>query len=201
MTFDGLINACKKKNIQCVAVADHGTIKGASELSKIAPFKVIICEEIMTPYGEIMGMFLQETIPNKISVEQTINAIRSQGGLVCIPHPYDRIRPSAFRDTKMLESIMNDVDIIEVFNSRSMFPGIEKKAKILAHKYDKLMSVGTDSHSSLEIGYAYVEINDFHSKEEFLSVLANARLYGKKSSPFIHLISTTARLKKRGVSG
>lgn len=197
MSYDQLIKACQKKGIDCVAVADHGTTRGARELCRIAPFKIIVCEEVLTPYGEIMGMFLQEDIPNKISVEETIRLIRQQDGLICIPHPYDRVRPSAMRNPSVLEATAAIADIIEVFNARSLWPGIERKARALAARNHKFISAGTDAHSPLEIGYAYVEMDDFNSKDEFLTALSSSKLYGKKSSPLIHLISTTARLRKQ----
>jgi predicted metal-dependent phosphoesterase TrpH len=197
MSYRQLIKACQSKGINCIAVADHGTTLGAKELSKMAPFKIIICEEVRTPYGEIMGMFLHEDIPDKISVDEAIKRMRDQGGLVCIPHPYDRVRPSAFRDEKMLESLADRVDIIEVFNSRSLFPGAEKKARSLAQRHGKLISYGSDGHSPSEIGYAFAEMPDFNSPQEFLISLAIATLHGRKSSPLVHLITTTARLGKR----
>jgi len=196
MSPEKLVETCLKKGINCVAVADHGTTKGGRDVSKIAPFKVIICEEIMTPYGEVMGLFLQEDIPNKLSLDETIKRIREQGGLICIPHPFDRVRPSAFRNTAVLASIIDQVDIVEVFNARSLFPGIEKKAAELAHKYHKYKSAGTDAHSPLEIGYVHVEMDDFNTKEEYLDSLSKGKIYAKKSSPLIHIISSTARLTK-----
>ncbi len=200
MTNDQLIKACLKKGIDCIAVADHGTTRGARELSQLnPPLKIIICEEVLTPYGEVMGMFLKENIPDKISLPETLKLIRQQDGLVCIPHPFDRVRPSAFRNLAMLESIADDIDIIEVFNSRSLTPGIEKKARDFAARHNKVISAGTDAHSTLEIGYAHVTMRDFTTKEDFLASLAEAQLYGKKSSPLIHIISTSARLWKKKV--
>ena len=199
-SYEQLIEACQNKGINCVAIADHGTTRGARDLSKIAPFKIIVCEEILTPYGEIMGMFLQEDIPHKITVEETIKRIRDQGGLICIPHPYDWVRPSAFRNRAKLESVAELVDIIEVFNARSLFPGVENKSRDLAIRHHKAMSCGSDAHSPQEIAYATVEMDDFNTKEEFLSALANGKLNCRKSSPLIHLISTTARFGKRSKS-
>lgn len=201
MSYDQLIQACQAKGINCIAVSDHGTTRGAREIDKIAPFKIIICEEVMTPYGEIMGMFLKEDIPNKISLEETIRLIREQGGLVCIPHPFDRVRPSAFRNLKKLESIMDEIDIIEVFNSRSLYPCIGKKSIELAQRFHKVMSAGTDAHSPAEIGYVRIEMEDFNNSTEFLSSLSKAKIEGKKSSVLIHLISTTARLRKKSNRG
>lgn len=191
-----LIAACQRKGINCVAVADHGTTKAARALSKIAPIKIIICEEVRTPHGEIMGMFLQDDIPDKISVEDTIKAIREQSGLICIPHPYDIVRPSAFRNKQLLESLAVTADIIEVFNSRSLYPGVSNKARKLAQRHNKAMSVGSDAHSPSEVGYSYAEMDDFDTKEEFLTSLSKATLYGRKSNIFIHFVSSAARLRK-----
>lgn len=197
MSYEQLIKACRHKGINCIALCDHGTTAGAREFSKIAPFKVIVCEEVMTPFGEIMGMFLKEDIPDKISVEETIRLIREQKGLINIPHPFDIVRPSAFRDLIKLQSIMEQVDIIEVFNARSLYPGSDGKARNLAKKYNKIMSAGTDAHSPMEIGGVRVEMQDFNTSGEFLNALKWAKITGTKSSPFIHFVSTTARLRKK----
>lgn len=197
MSYDQLIKACQTKGIDCIGLSDHGTTRGARDLARIAPFKVIVCEEIMTPYGEIMGMFLNEDIPNNISVEDTIRRIREQNGLVCIPHPFDRVRPSAFRNLKKLENIMDEVDIIEVFNSRSLYPGIGKKSIELAQRFHKVMSAGSDAHSPAEIGYVHIAMEDFNNNIEFLDSLSKAKIDGRKSNVLLHLVSTTARLRKR----
>lgn len=197
MSYDRLIKACLDKGINCLAVADHGTTRGARDLQKIAPFKIIVCEEVRTPYGEIMGMFLQEDIPDKIPVAETIKLIRKQGGLVNIPHPFDIVRPSAFRNLKVLESIAGQVDIIEVFNSRSLFPGAESRARAFAAKHNKIISYGSDGHSPTEVGCSYAEMEDFNTGEEFLKSLSRAKLHGVKSSPLIHIISSAARFRKQ----
>jgi predicted metal-dependent phosphoesterase TrpH len=201
MSYEQLIKACLEKGINCAAVADHGTTKGARDLLRIAPFKIIVCEEVATPYGEIMGMFLQEDIPAKLPVAEAIKAIREQGGLVNIPHPFDRVRPSAFRNLKMLESIADQIDIVEVFNSRSLFPGAESRARAFAAQYNKIISYGSDGHSPSEVGCSYVEMNDFNTREEFLSSLSSATLFGRKSSPLIHIISSAARFRKLSGQG
>jgi hypothetical protein len=93
--------------------------------------------------------------------------------------------------------LADSVDIIEVFNSRSLFPGAEKKARSLAQRHGKLISYGSDGHSPSEIGYAFAEMPDFNGPQEFLVSLSGATFHGRKSSPLVHLITTTARLGKR----
>jgi predicted metal-dependent phosphoesterase TrpH len=195
-TLDQVIERCSTIGIDCVAIADHGTIQGAIKLKSISPFNVIVAEEILTPYGEVMGMFLEEEIPSNLSLEETIERIKDQGALLNIPHPFDRIRLSAFKQ-KGLQKVMPYVDIIEVYNARSLSPGDQIKAKKLALKYGKLKSAGSDAHTPDEIGNAYVEMKEFRNKSEFLESLQQGVIIGHKSNPLVHFTSTLNKLKKR----
>jgi predicted metal-dependent phosphoesterase TrpH len=195
-TLDQVIERCSTIGIDCVAIADHGTIQGAIKLKSISPFNVIVAEEILTPYGEVMGMFLEEEIPSNLSLEETIERIKDQGALLNIPHPFDRIWLSAFKQ-KGLQKVMPYVDIIEVYNARSLSPGDQIKAKKLALKYEKLKSAGSDAHTPDEIGNAYVEMKEFRNKSEFLESLQQGVIIGHKSNPLVHFTSTLNKLKKR----
>lgn len=195
MTLEQIIARCLKIGINCLAITDHNTIAGALRMKEIAPFPIIVGEEILTSGGEIIGLFLSQEIPSKLSIEETISLIKAQDGLVCIPHPYDRLRLSMFRN-QVFESIMPEVDIIEVFNARSLSPNSSARARHLVRKYDKLASAGSDAHTPSEIGNAYVEIPEFNGKDEFLASLAQGKISGNKSSPTVHFASTWARLRK-----
>ena len=193
---DRIIARCLKTGINCLAIADHGTIDGALRLKEMAPFTVIIAEEITTSRGEIIGLFLSEKIPAKLSVEEAIARIKAQDGLVCIPHPYDTLRLSAFKN-HALDTIMPHVDIVEVFNARSLSPRASTRARQLASKHGKLSSAGSDAHTPAEIGHAYVEMPEFNGKDEFLTSLAIGKICGHRSNPAVHFASTWAKLKKR----
>ncbi len=194
--LDQIIERCLDIGINCLAIADHGTINGALEMKSIAPFTVIVAEEILTTSGEVMGMFLEKEIPSGLSVEETVDRISAQEALICIPHPYDRFRQSAL-NSRALKAIISSVDIIEVLNARNLTPGSETRAKKLVLKHDKLASAGSDAHSIPEIGSAYMEMPEFNSKEEFLMCLAKGNIKGRKSSPLVHLISTRNKIEKR----
>jgi predicted metal-dependent phosphoesterase TrpH len=196
MSLEQIIARCLKVGINCLAVADHNAIAGALKMKEIAPFFIIVSEEILTLDGEIIGMFLSQKIPSKLSMEETIAQIKAQDGLVCIPHPCDRLRLSVFRD-QVFEHIMPEVDIIEVFNARSLSPGSSIRARQLALKYGKLASAGSDAHTPPEIGNAFVEMPEFNTKEEFLTSLAKGQICGSKSKPTVHFSSIWARFKKR----
>ena len=189
-----VISRCLDIGINCIAIADHGTIAGALKMQKLAPFTVIVAEEILTTHGEIMGMFLQEEIPGGLSVEQTIARIRDQNGLVCIPHPFDRLRYSAL-DSDIVEELAEQIDVIEVFNARSLLANLSNKAQLLAEKYGIRQSAGSDAHTAGEIGNAYIEMPEFKGRDDFLPALAKGKVVGHRTNPMIHFASVWSRLK------
>ena len=196
MSLEQIIARCLEVGINCLGIADHNTIAGAKKMKEIAPFSIIVGEEILTLDGEVIGFFLSQEIPSKLPMKETVAQIKAQNGLVCIPHPYDRLRMSVFRD-QVFDDIMNDVDIIEAFNARSLSAGSSTRARQLAQKYGKPASAGSDAHTLPEIGNAYVEMPDFNGKDKFLASLAKGKISGNKSNPTAHFISTWNRLKKR----
>jgi predicted metal-dependent phosphoesterase TrpH len=194
--LEKIISRCQELGIGCIAIADHGTAEGALKMQKIAPFYVIVAEEILTPYGEIMGMFLKETIPSGLTVEETISRIRAQNGLVNIPHPFETLRGSALNN-KIIEAIAEQIDIMEVFNARSPSAASSSKAQAFARKHGIAQGAGSDAHTVYEIGNAYVEIPEFNSRDEFLQALALGKINGHRASPVMRLYSTWAKMKNQ----
>lgn len=196
MSLPQIINRCLETGINCIAIADHGTIEGALKMQNLAPFPVIVAEEILTPHGEIMGMFLKENIPSGLSAEETIARIKAQDALVCIPHPFDMFRHSIL-DSNIAETLLGQIDIVEVFNSRNPLLRCSAKAQIFALKYGITKSAGSDAHTPYEIGNAYVEMPEFNGKDDFLNALEQGKISGHRSNPLVHLGSAWARLKKQ----
>lgn len=190
-----IINRCLELGINCIAIADHGTTEGALKIQTLAPFTVIVAEEILTPDGEIMGMFLKETIPSGFSLERTIAEIRSQGGLVCIPHPFDNIRGSALGNG-IVEEITDQIDVVETFNARSPLLRSSDKARSFAEKHGIAQGAGSDAHSLSEIGNAYVEMPEFKGKEDFVQALVMGRICGRRTNPLKHVGTAWVKLKR-----
>jgi len=193
--LEQIVERCLELGINCIAVADHNTIAGALKLREFAPFKVIVAEEILTPVGEIMGLFLSEEVSQGLSPQETISRIKSQGGLVTIPHPFGRSLPW---NTNALTSaeLLSQVDIIETFNSRTPFSNSIARAWKLAKEQGKAASAGSDAHTLGEIGRAYVEMPEFDGPDDFLNSLAQGKIFGQKSSYLAHLASTWAKIRK-----
>ncbi len=192
--LDKIINRCLEIGINCIAVADHGTIEGALRLQDVAPFTVIVAEEILTPGGEIMGMFLKEGIPSGLSIAETIERIKSQDALVCIPHPFSTLRGLSLEHRK-LEEMVAQIDVVEVFNARSIFRRSSVQARAFAYKHGFPGSAGSDAHTVGEIGNAYVEMPDFNGRDDFLQALARGKTFGRRANFLVRFSSVWARLK------
>lgn len=186
----------ERAGIDCVAVSDHNNVDGALAVREIAPFRVIVSEEIKSSEGEIIGLFLQETVRKGLTPEDTVRAIREQGGLVLVPHPFDRMRRSPLREEALLR-ILPEVDIIEVFNARTILRADDERALRLAEEHGKLMSGSTDAHTPWEIGRAYTELPPFEGPGDFLIALGKGTVVGRRSFIGLHFISTWAKIRWR----
>ena len=198
MSLDTIIRTVQKRGLDAIALTDHNTIAGALALAAIAPFPVIIGEEIKTTRGEITGLFLQDEIPSGQTPQETIEAIREQGGVVYIPHPLDRLRQSPLK-RDALYALLDQVDALETLNARVILTRDNLDAQRLAAERGIAQGAGSDAHCPYEIGRAYVEMPSFSDRDSFLRGLQQSTLCGALSPPWVHFSSTFAkRWKKLG---
>jgi len=199
----GLIDAVRRRGLSGLAITDHNNIEGALRLRDVAPFSVIVGEEIRTREGEIIGLFLENLIPRDLSPEDTVAAIRQQGGLVYLPHPADGARRSPMRRDGV-GRVIGSVDIIEVFNARVLLASYNRRARRLADEHGLPHGAGSDAHAPAEVGEAYVLMPecDMGDARAFLEALRHSRAVGRMSGPLVHLSSTAAKVVKRlGLAG
>ena len=197
MTPQELVARCLKVGLNCIAVTDHNTIEGALAVQRIAPFRVIIGEEVNSSDGEITGLFLKETVPRDLPPVETVRRIKEQGGLVSIPHPFDRFRRSVIL-RRALDEIVQCADIVEVFNSRNNFDGDDRKAHEFAQEHGLLASGVSDAHTPIELGRTYVEMPEFDGTPEgFKQALSQGRIVGRRITPLIHVLTTFVKIRKR----
>jgi len=196
-SLEDIIAATGNAGLDALAITDHNAIDGALALQAMAPFPVIVGEEVGTCEGEVIGLFLQEFIPKGLTVAETMRHIREQGGLVYVPHPFDRYRPSALGEARLL-SILDQVDAIEVLNARAIEPADNETARVFAQQHGIPCGAGSDGHTLFEIGQAYVEMEPFTDRDSFLHSLACGQVHGGVSGPYVHLFSTWAKIAKRG---
>jgi predicted metal-dependent phosphoesterase TrpH len=195
-SLEEVIEACRKRGLDKVAITDHNTIAGAVALLEMAPDLVIVGEEIKTDVGEIIAYFLKEEVPKGLPLQEAIARVREQDGVVSVSHPLDRLRREAMGLTHLL-SIIEQVDALEAFNARTTFPSDNHRVLDLAHEWGLLVTAGSDAHVAWEIGHAYVEMPPFNDKEEFLHSLAQGQIVGHLTTPLIHFASNWAKLIQR----
>lgn len=194
-SLEAVIAAARERHLGALAITDHNAIQGALALQCMAPFPIIVGEEILTTEGDIIGLFLHELIPPGLSPAQTIARIHEQDGLVYIPHPFDYQRSAL--PGPVLYAILEEVDAIEVLNARTLLPALNERAQRFASEHRLLCGAGSDAHTAAEIGQAYIEIKPFVDKDSFLRNLASATVHGALSLPHVHLFSTWAKIWKR----
>jgi predicted metal-dependent phosphoesterase TrpH len=142
---------------------------------------VIVGEEVKTGHqGEVIGLFIEERIPRGLTLQETIAEIRRQGGLVYVPHPFDRMH--SVPDYEHLLDVVEDIDAIEVFNPRIALPAYNEEAVRFAAKYRIVGGAGSDSHVAQGPGSVRIRMRDFDGPEEFLESLRDADIIGKPSS-------------------
>ena len=181
---DVLLASARDAGLGAIAVTDHNEISGALDArAKAAEFgvKVIVAEEVKTAeQGEVIGLFIEEKIPRGMTLDETIAAIRAQGGLVYVPHPFDRLH--SVPDYEHLLAVVEDVDAIEVFNPRIAISAFNEEAVRFAAKYRIVGGAGSDAHVPQGLGSVRIRMRDFDGPEEFLESLRDADIVRKPQS-------------------
>ena len=188
------VREARRRGLDVVAVTDHNTISGALAVRELSEQPVIIGEEIRSADGEIIGLFLSEEIPKALAASETIARIKEQGGLVGVPHPFDSLRSALDQDVML--ALIDQIDFIEALNARMVFSAHNDKARDFADAHALLTTAGSDAHSPWEVGRCYVEMPPFEGPRDFIAALRQGRLTGRLSTPFVHLISRYAYLRR-----
>ena len=179
-----LLATAREQGLGAIAVTDHNEISGAlAARDQAADFgvRVIVGEEVKTAdQGEVIGLFIEEKIPRGMTLQATIAEIKRQGGLVYVPHPFDRLH--AVPDYEHLLDVLGDIDLLEVFNPRVAIREFNEEAIRFAAKYRLAAGAGSDSHVPKGLGSVRVRMRDFEDAGEFLEALHDADIIGSYSS-------------------
>ena len=179
-----LLATAREQRLGAIAVTDHNVISGAYEArDKAAEYgvKVIVAEEVKTAdQGEVIGLFIEHKIARGMTLAETVAEIKRQGGLIYVPHPFDRMH--AVPDYEHLLAIVEDIDLIEVYNPRVAIGSFNEEAQRFATKYRILAAAGSDSHVAQGLGSVRVRMADFDGPQEFLEALREAEITTKPSS-------------------
>ncbi len=178
-TLDQLARRTREVGLDAVCITDHHTLDGAFEaLRRDLGARVIVGEEVRTPAGEIIGLFLTERIPYVLPLLEAAARIRAQGGIVYAPHPCDRLRTGVGEAGLSRLAEAGLLDVIEVFNSKVRHAEDNAAAAAVARRLGVPGGAGSDAHDPEGLGAAYVEVPDFTGPGDFLDGLQQARIVG-----------------------
>ena len=177
-----LLAHARARGLGAIAVTDHNEVSGAHEArAKADGVKVIVAEEVKTAdQGEVIGLFIEDKIPRGMTLQETIAEIKRQGGLVYVPHPFDRLH--SVPDYEHLLTVLDDVDAIEIFNPRVAIGEFNEEAVRFAAKYRIPAGAGSDAHVPQGLGSVRIRMRDFDGPEEFLAALRDADIVRNPAS-------------------
>jgi hypothetical protein len=179
-----LLATARERGLGAIAITDHNEISGALEARSKASacgVEVIVGEEVKTASeGEVIGLFIEERIERGMTLRETIAEIKRQGGVVYIPHPFDRMH--AVPDYEHLLPVISEIDAIEVYNPRVAIGAFNEEAMRFAAKYRILAGAGSDSHVAQGLGSVRIAMREFCGAQEFLQSLRDAEISTKPTS-------------------
>ena len=195
-----LLDHADSEGLGAIAITDHNVFGGALEAVELArrrALTVIPGEEVKTDtQGEVIGLFLEEEIPGGMSYADTIAAIREQGGLVYLPHPFDRMH--AIADPTTLHRHLGEIDVFEVYNARLLFETYNDEAVRFARKYNLIAGAGSDAHVLQGVGTGALRMRRFDGPEEFLLSLRGAEVLRRpKSLAYLQSLKWVAQVKEK----
>jgi predicted metal-dependent phosphoesterase TrpH/glycosyltransferase involved in cell wall biosynthesis len=177
-----LLATARERGLGAIAITDHNEISGALAASEMAAdfgVEVIIAEEIKTAeQGEVIGLFLSERIDRGMTMAETIAEIHRQDGVVYVPHPFDRLH--SVPDYEYLLEIVEEIDILEVFNPRVALTAFNEEAERFAAKYRIIPGAGSDSHVAQGLGSVMIRLHAFDGPDEFLESMRDADIIRKQ---------------------
>lgn len=204
-SFDSLskpekvVEAAAKRGLTHLAITDHDRIEGALRARDAAPdgLTVIIGEEIKTADGDLIAVFLERAVAPGMPARETIAEVRAQGGLVGIPHPFDRFRGSMLKDPR-LEAMATLVDWVEAHNARVMGGSGNERAAAFALEMGLPGVAVSDAHNVVEVGVAYIAIDgDPSTPEGLMAALTNVELVPGRASYIVRTLTPLAKLVNR----
>jgi predicted metal-dependent phosphoesterase TrpH len=188
-----VVEKARRLGLDRIAITDHDRIQGALEARELDPDRVIVGEEVRTAEGlDLIGLFLERWIPPGGSFRDIADAIRAQGGIVYLPHPFDARRGG---DEAFFEGVADCIDAVEGFNARCHDPEANARACRWGSSHGLPLGAGSDAHTLAEIGRGRVLLPPFQGAGDFLKALRAGRIAGRASGLWVHLGSTWARLR------
>jgi hypothetical protein len=177
-TPDEIVSAVLDTGIDVLCITDHHAVHGAQRLERELPCRVVVGEEVRTHSGELIGLFVNDRLPPGSSAVDVAQAIRSQGGIVYVPHPFDPMRRNISQAALDELVALGLIDVIEIINAKTSLSSLNRQAASYAVANGLATGAGSDAHVPLAIGAAVVDMPDFDGAAGFLAALRDGMVRG-----------------------
>lgn len=178
-----------------VAITDHNTITAAQQLQRRFGKRIIVGEEISTREGDLIGLYLTQAVPAGLSAREAVQRIKAQGGLVYVPHPFERLRKSG--GTAMLTVLSGTIDILETHNGRIFLRRPNDLAAAYAAQHALPAAASSDAHGFAGWGGTYTTLSQPPTRDTLCALLSGAMLSKGRPGARMLLYPTANRLRKR----
>ena len=198
-----VVQAAAERGLTHLAITDHGRIEGALEARAAAAegLVVIVGQEFSTSDGDLIGLFLHHAVPEGLSAADAAAAVREQGGLVGLAHPYDRFRGSVLARRVAapdMDALAPLVDYVETFNARVPIADANERAAAWAARHGLSGAAVSDAHTLVEVGVSYVVLDGpIRGPDDLRRALPAAEIVSSRASYAVRLATPIARLVHR----
>ena len=175
-----VVRAAERRGLDVVCVTDHDTLKGAEKAAgESSSVEVIIGEEVSTADGEIIGLFLSESVPRSLSAEETIDRIHALGGVAIAPHPFSaRCSSVADRLTDL------ELDGVELFNAFHRDGYANDIAQMKCQGLPLAKTGGSDAHAPMMVGDGFTTFEGTTAEELRRSIVNKSTGFGGEYTTF-----------------
>ncbi len=196
-TLGAVLRAASSRGLTHLAVTDHDRIDAALRARDEAPdgLTIIVGEEVKTVDGDLIAIFLDRVVPPGLSAVETIAAVREQGGLIGVPHPFDGLRGYGRKSGARLEEIADKVDWIEAYNARVLGGSANDKAAAFAREHGLPGICASDSHTVAEVGVSYNRVmGDPGTPAGLLAALGGVDMHPHRASYYLRAWTPLAKM-------
>jgi predicted metal-dependent phosphoesterase TrpH len=186
--------ALDKGLLDYIAITDHNTVAFALKAQAALGDRIIVGEEVTTKEGEIIGLYLTETVPKGLSLADSVAHIKQQGGLVYVPHPFETVRKGL--TDRALTTIRDQIDIVEIYNGRAVFQNRHELAEAWASSHELPGAAGSDAHGWYGWAKTYSTLDTVPTKNNLVALLHAARRTTHSPGLFALLYPKVNRMRK-----
>ena len=156
-----VVEEATRQGLRLIAITDHDHVEGAKRVEELitkqnSPIQMITGVEVSTRQGHLLGLFVKKAPKAMRSVEESIEDIKEQGGLVIVPHPLGRLVPSLSR--AKIDTLLNKgytIDGIEMYNPSPANASMRSVVREANQQWRFAETGGSDAHFWQHIGSAY----------------------------------------------